>query len=66
MTAEWYDLAQRLHADRTRQPAPRLVHSPWLRRPTPSRFGPGATVAACWSPPPPLTPRRSPPTTARR
>ena len=27
MTAEWYDLAQRLYADKTRRPVPRLAHS---------------------------------------
>ena len=28
MTAEWYDLAQRLHAARSGQPVPRLLHAP--------------------------------------
>ncbi|MFE5342599.1 hypothetical protein ACFQ80_20420 [Isoptericola sp. NPDC056578] len=51
MTAEWYDLGQRLHAAHTRRPADRLAHAPITAAPCPvavraHRDGDSVTIAA--------------------
>lgn len=62
MSVEFYDLAQRLHAARTGQPVPRLLHSPVpsIARPLAVRArqqGPSVLVTAACPGSPPVTAR---------